>query len=67
MRKALSFLVILAVIFSWGCSTAYKKYSQRIMISATPKDIFDLDVELRFVSATSVEKKSMQNCWFSEF
>lgn len=60
MKKFLSFVVILAVIFSWGCSTAYQKYSQRIEISATPKEIFDIDIELRFVSATSLEKKEMR-------
>ena len=60
MKKFLSFAVVLMIVFSWGCSTAYKKYSQRIAVSATPKEIFDIDIELRFVSATSVEKKEMK-------
>lgn len=60
MKKFLSFTLVLMLVFSWGCSTAYKKYSQRIAISATPKEIFDIDVELRFVSATSVEKREMR-------
>lgn len=60
MKKFLSFAVVLMIVFSWGCSTAYKKYSQRIAISATPKEIFDIDVELRFVSASSVEKREMR-------
>lgn len=37
-----------------------KKYNQRIAISVTPKEIFDIDVELRFVSASSLEKKEMR-------
>lgn len=60
MKKILPFAVILMIIFSWGCSTAYKTYSQRIAISATPKEIFDIDVELRFVSASSAEKREMR-------
>lgn len=60
MKKLLSFAVILMIIFSWGCSTAYKKYNQRIAISVTPKEIFDIDVELRFVSASSIEKKEIR-------
>lgn len=60
MKKLLSFAVILMIIFSWGCSTAYKKYNQRIAISVTPKEIFDIDVELRFVSASSLEKKEIR-------
>ena len=60
MKKLLSFVVILMIIFSWGCSTAYKKYNQRIAISVTPKEIFDIDVELRFVSASSIEKKEIR-------
>ncbi len=60
MRKCLSFAVILVIVFSWGCSATYKKYSQRISVSATPKEIFDIDIELRFVSATSLEKKEMK-------
>lgn len=60
MKKLLSFTVILMIIFSCGCSTAYKKYSQRIAISVTPKEIFDIDIELRFVSASSLEKKEMR-------
>lgn len=60
MKKYVSFFVLLIIIFNYGCSTAYKKYSQRIAISATPKEIFDIDVELRFVSATSLEKKEMK-------
>lgn len=60
MKKLLSFTVILMIIFSWGCSTAYKKYNQRIAISVTPKEIFDIDVELRFVSASSIEKKEIR-------
>lgn len=60
MKKLLSFAVILTIIFSWGCSTAYKKYNQRIAISVTPKEIFDIDVELRFVSASSIEKKEIR-------
>ena len=60
MKKLLSFAVILMIIFSWGCSTAYKKYNQRIVISVTPKEIFDIDVELRFVSASSIEKKEIR-------
>ena len=63
MKKFLSFAVVLMIVFSWGCSTAYKKYSQRIAISATPKEIFDIDVELRFVSASSVEKREMRKNW----
>ncbi len=59
MKKCLSFAVIL-IIFSYGCSTAYKQYSMRIAISATPKEIFDIDVELRFISATTIEKKEMK-------
>lgn len=60
MKKLLSFAVTLMIIFSWGCSTAYKKYNQRIAISVTPKEIFDIDVELRFVSASSIEKKEIR-------
>lgn len=60
MKKLLSFVLILMIIFSWGCSTAYKKYNQRIAISVTPKEIFDIDVELRFVSASSIEKKEIR-------
>lgn len=60
MKKLLSFAVILMIISSWGCSTAYKKYNQRIAISVTPKEIFDIDVELRFVSASSIEKKEIR-------
>lgn len=60
MKKSLSFAVILMIIFSWGCSTSYKKYSQKIAVSATPKEIFDIDVELRFVSSTTLEKKKMR-------
>lgn len=60
MKKLLSFVIILMIIFSWGCSTAYKKYNQRIAISVTPKEIFDIDVELRFVSASSIEKKEIR-------
>ncbi len=60
MKKLLSFTVILMILFSFGCSTAYKKYNQRIAISVTPKEIFDIDVELRFVSASSLEKKEMR-------
>ena len=60
MKKLLSFVVILMIICSWGCSTAYKKYNQRIAISVTPKEIFDIDVELRFVSASSIEKKEIR-------
>lgn len=65
MRKCLSFAVILVIVFSWGCSATYKKYSQRISVSATPKEIFDIDIELRFVSATSLEKKEMKKSWQS--
>lgn len=60
MKQMLSLSVIFLIIFSWGCSTAYKTYSQRIAISATPKEIFDIDVELRFVSATSIEQNEMR-------
>lgn len=60
MKKYLSFIAILMIIFSWGCSTAYKKYTQKIEISATPKEIFDIDIELRFVSATALEKNEMR-------
>ncbi len=60
MKKLLFFTVILMIIFSCGCSTAYKKYNQKIAVSVTPKEIFDIDVELRFVSASSLEKKEMR-------
>lgn len=60
MKKILSCLVILVIIVSYGCSATYNKYSQRIAISATPKEIFDIDVELRFASATSVEMYEMK-------
>lgn len=54
-----SFLLIFMLILS-GCSMAYNTYTQRIEQSATPKEIFDIDVELRFVSATAVEKHEMK-------
>ena len=60
MKKLLFFTVILMIIFSCGCSTSYKKYNQKIAVSVTPKEIFDIDVELRFVSASSLEKKEMR-------
>lgn len=53
-------LLLLSVFILGGCSAAYTSYSKRIEISATPKEIFDIDVELRFVSATAVEKKQMK-------
>ena len=59
MKTKLICMLVVAALFS-GCSTAYKNYSQRIAISATPKEIFDIDVELRFVSATAVEKRQMR-------
>ena len=54
-----SFLLIFMLILS-GCYMAYNTYTQRIEQSATPKEIFDIDVELRFVSATAVEKHEMK-------
>ena len=42
MRKCLSFAVILVIVFSWGCSATYKKYSQRISDSATQKENIDI-------------------------
>lgn len=59
IKVKIIFIIISALLFS-SCSTAYKTYSQRIAISATPKEIFDIDVELRFVSATAVEKSQMK-------
>lgn len=60
MKKLLSCAVIFVIILSYGCSAAYNKYSQRIAVSATPKEIFDIDIELRFVSVTSAEKTRMK-------
>lgn len=59
IKVKIIFIIVSALLFS-SCSTAYKTYSQRIAISATPKEIFDIDVELRFVSATAVEKSQMK-------
>lgn len=60
MKRILPVFLILSLFLISGCSAAYQKYSQRIAVSATPKEIFDIDIELRFVSATSVEKKEMK-------
>ena len=60
MRISKIILFCLLVFIISGCSAAYNSYSQRIAISATPKEIFDIDVELRFVSATAVEKSQMK-------
>lgn len=59
IKVKIIFIIVSALLFA-SCSTAYKTYSQRIAISATPKEIFDIDVELRFVSATAVEKSQMK-------
>lgn len=59
IKVKIIFIIVSALLFG-SCSTAYKTYSQRIAISATPKEIFDIDVELRFVSATAVEKRQMR-------
>ncbi len=60
MKKIL-YLILLPLLFiNFGCSSAYKTYSQKITISATPKEIFDIDVELRFLSVTAAEKKQLK-------
>lgn len=60
MKISITSLLLILIFVLSGCSSAYKTYSQRIAISATPKEIFDIDVELRFVSATAVEKRQMK-------
>ena len=60
MIKVKIIFIILSALLFGSCSTDYKSYSHRIAISATPKEIFDIDVELRFVSATAVEKSQMK-------
>lgn len=60
MRISKVILFCLLVFIIGGCSAAYNSYSQRIAISNTPKEIFDIDVELRFVSATAVEKGQLK-------
>lgn len=61
MKKLNSLLLILAVVIGlYGCSPAYKKYDEKIKTSVTPKEIFDIDVEIRFLDATGVEKKELR-------
>lgn len=61
MRKAYSLLVILALAISlYGCSPAFKKYDEKIRTSVTPKEIFDIDIEIRFLDATGAEKKELR-------
>lgn len=61
MRKAYSLLVILALAISlYGCSPAFKKYDEKISTAVTPKEIFDIDIEIRFLDATGMEKKELR-------
>ncbi len=60
MKKITFAVFLLLTLFTFGCSASYKNYSQKISVSATPKEIFDIDVELRFASVTQLEKKRLK-------
>lgn len=49
MKNVLYALIIIAAsFFLISCSQAYRAYDKRISVSVTPKEIFDIDTELRF-------------------
>ncbi len=60
MKKIFYLFLFATILIQGGCSTAYTTYSQKIEISATPKEIFDINVDLRFISATKLEKKRLK-------
>lgn len=60
MKKLYLLPLIVLLLGLWSCSPAFKKYDKKITTIITPKEIFDTDIEIRFLDATGLEKKELR-------